>query len=191
VALKTTCIKNVKLKIVQIRTGCRYIRHFNHSQNLNWAAQSLRLGHMQPTGCGLNIAGLHGCEIACSLKQTFALCRIFLQGTLLVTNFTNLCKRIWLMKQTLNMRQQLSINLRYCYLSRRATQKMAATRNSPTIGINVRDLSLSAVSVSLHYLPRCMRSIVTCGKTPTPPWLQGCQTTFEKKAKPGKIKPNC
>ena len=27
-------------------------------------------------------ACLHGCAIACSLKQTFALCKIFLQGTL-------------------------------------------------------------------------------------------------------------
>jgi len=25
--------------------------------------------------------GLHGCEIACALKQTFVLCKIFLQGT--------------------------------------------------------------------------------------------------------------
>ena len=70
------------------------------------------------------------------------------------------------MKQTLNLRQQLSINLGYCYSSRRATQNMAATRNSPTIGFNLRALPLSAVTVSLHYLPRCLRS-VTCGKTPT------------------------
>jgi len=34
------------------------------------------------------------------------------------------------------MRQQLSINLRYCYSSRRATQKMSATRSSSTTGIN-------------------------------------------------------
>jgi len=30
-------------------------------------------------------------KFACALKQTFAQCKIFLQGTLLVTNFTNLC----------------------------------------------------------------------------------------------------
>jgi len=71
------------------------------------------------------------------------------------------------MKQTLNLRQQLSINLRYRYSSRRAAQTMWATRNSPTIGLNLRGLPLSAVSVSLHYLPRCLRSIATCGKTPT------------------------
>ena len=80
------------------------------------------------------------------------------------------------MKQTLNMRQQLSINLRYCYSSKRATQNMSATRNSPTIGfnLNLRASPLSAVTVWLHYLPRCVRSIVTCGKskTPTPPWLE-------------------
>jgi len=70
------------------------------------------------------------------------------------------------MKQTLNMRQQLSINLRYFYSSRRATQNMSATRSSPTIGINLRGLLQSAVTVSLLYLPRCLRLIVTCGKTP-------------------------
>ena len=31
----------------------------------------------------------------------------------------------------------------------------------------IRDLPLSAVTVSLHYLPRCLRSSVTCNKTPT------------------------
>jgi len=60
-----------------------------------------------------------------------------------------------------------SINLIYCYSSRRATQNMSATRNSPTIGLNLRALLLSAVTVSLHYLPRCLHSIVTCGKTST------------------------
>jgi len=38
--------------------------------------------------------------------------------------------------------------------SRRATQNMSATRNSPTIGLDLRALLLSAVTVSLHYLPR-------------------------------------
>jgi len=70
------------------------------------------------------------------------------------------------MKQALNLRQQLSINLRYSYSSRRATQNMSATRNSPTIGLNLRALPPSAVTVSLHYLPRRLHSLVTCGKTP-------------------------
>jgi len=65
------------------------------------------------------------------------------------------------------MRQKLSINLRYCYSSRRATQNMSATRNSPTNGINLRGLPLLAVAASLHYLPRCLRSKATCGKTRT------------------------
>jgi len=39
------------------------------------------------------------------------------------------------MKQTLNMRQQLSINLIYCYSSGRVMQNMSASRSSPTIGI--------------------------------------------------------
>ena len=73
------------------------------------------------------------------------------------------------------MRQKLSINLRYRYSSRRATQNMSATRNSPTIGINLRALPLSALTVLLHYLPRCLRS--NNG-------YQGCQPVFTKKARP-------
>jgi len=38
VALKTTCIKNIKFKIIKIRTGCQYIGYFCCSENLNWAA---------------------------------------------------------------------------------------------------------------------------------------------------------
>jgi len=71
------------------------------------------------------------------------------------------------MKQALNLRQQLSINLRYCYSSRTATQNISATRNLPTIGLNLHALPLSAVTLSLHYLPRRLHSIVTGGKTPT------------------------
>jgi len=44
VALTTTCIKNVKLKIIKIKTGCQFIGKFYYSENLNWAAQNLRLG---------------------------------------------------------------------------------------------------------------------------------------------------
>jgi len=51
-ALKTTCIKNVKLKIIKIRTGCQYVGYLYYSENLNWAAQSLLLGH------GLDIAAI-------------------------------------------------------------------------------------------------------------------------------------
>jgi len=39
----------------------------------------------------LRTPGLHGCEIACALKKTLLNLKIFLQATLLVTNFTNLC----------------------------------------------------------------------------------------------------
>jgi len=51
-ALRTTCIENVKLKIVKIRTSCQYVGCFYYSENLNWAAQNLRLGR------GLATAGL-------------------------------------------------------------------------------------------------------------------------------------
>ena len=76
----------------------------------------------------------------------------------------------WLTSQTcVNtlIRQQLSINLRYCYSSRRATQDKSATRNSPTIGLNLHASPLSAFTVSLGYLPRRLHSIVAYGKTPT------------------------
>ena len=48
--LKTTCNKNVKFKIVKIRTSCQYVGYFYYSKNLNWAAQNVRLGR------GLDIA---------------------------------------------------------------------------------------------------------------------------------------
>jgi len=73
------------------------------------------------------------------------------------------------MKQTFNMKWQLSVNLRYCYLSRRATQNISASRSLPTIGFKptCHGLPLSVVAVPLHYLPRCLPSTVTCGKTAT------------------------
>jgi len=46
-ALMTTCIKNVKFMIIKIKTCCQYMRYFYYSKNPNWAAQNLRLGHMQ------------------------------------------------------------------------------------------------------------------------------------------------
>jgi len=58
VVLKTTRNKNVKFKIINIRTGCQSIGDFYYSENLNWAAQNLRLGHMRPVGRGLDIAAL-------------------------------------------------------------------------------------------------------------------------------------
>jgi len=50
VELRTTCIKNVKLKIIKITTSCQYVGYFYYSENLNWAAQKLRLGHMRVAG---------------------------------------------------------------------------------------------------------------------------------------------
>jgi len=39
---RTTCIKNVKLKIIKIRTDFEYGGYF-YIENLNWATQNLRL----------------------------------------------------------------------------------------------------------------------------------------------------
>jgi len=52
VALRTTCIKNDKFKIIKVRTGCQYVGYLYYSKNLNWAVQNLRLGR------GSDIAGL-------------------------------------------------------------------------------------------------------------------------------------
>ena len=51
VALRTICDKNIKFKIVKIRTNC-HVGYFYYSENLNWAEQNLRQGR------GLGIAGL-------------------------------------------------------------------------------------------------------------------------------------
>jgi len=52
VVLSTTCIKNVKFEIIKVRASCEYVEYFYYSENLNWAAQNLRLG------CVLDVAGL-------------------------------------------------------------------------------------------------------------------------------------
>ena len=43
---------NAKFKVIKIRTSCQYVGYFYYSENLNLAAQNLRLGR------GLDIAGL-------------------------------------------------------------------------------------------------------------------------------------
>ena len=45
VALRTTCNKNVKFKIIKMRTSCEYVGYFRYSENLNWAACGSRVGH--------------------------------------------------------------------------------------------------------------------------------------------------
>jgi len=47
VVLRTTCIKNVKFKIIKTRRACQYVGYFYYSQNLNWATQNPRLGRMR------------------------------------------------------------------------------------------------------------------------------------------------
>jgi len=44
VALKTTYIKNVKFKIIKIKTGCQYVGYFNYSENLNWGCTKYSTG---------------------------------------------------------------------------------------------------------------------------------------------------
>jgi len=40
VALRTTCIHNIKFKIIKLRTGCEYVEYFYCSENLSWTAQT-------------------------------------------------------------------------------------------------------------------------------------------------------
>jgi len=67
VALRITCIKNVKFNIIKIRTGCEYVRYFYYAENLNWAVQKLRLGRMCPESRWLDIAGLWQKRLLCHL----------------------------------------------------------------------------------------------------------------------------
>ena len=66
-ALRITCIKNVKFNIIKIRTGCEYVRYFYYAENLNWAVQKLRLGRMCPESRWLDIAGLWQKRLLCHL----------------------------------------------------------------------------------------------------------------------------
>jgi len=53
VALRTTCIKNVKFKVIKIRTGCQYVGYFYYSENLNWVHKTFDLAaveHSWPKG---------------------------------------------------------------------------------------------------------------------------------------------
>jgi len=53
VVQRTTCIKNVKFKIVKIRTGCQYAGYFYYVQ------RKPKLGRIRPVlGRGLDITGL-------------------------------------------------------------------------------------------------------------------------------------
>jgi len=45
--LRTTCIKNVKIKIIKIRRDCQYAGFFFYNENLNWAAEMLPLDRMR------------------------------------------------------------------------------------------------------------------------------------------------
>jgi len=57
-ALRTTCIKVVKFKIIKIRTGWQCVGYFYYNEHLHWVARNLRLGGMRPAGPGLDITDL-------------------------------------------------------------------------------------------------------------------------------------
>jgi len=90
VSLKKTCSLTVRA-LLNIGEWSKKLKCwlYENTQNASRAAQNALGATYGPRVCG---PGLHGCEIA--LKQIFAPCKIFWQGTLLVTNFTNLCKHI-------------------------------------------------------------------------------------------------
>jgi len=47
-ALRTTCIKNVKFKIFKIRAVYQYMDYLSYSENLNWAAQTYNWAECDP-----------------------------------------------------------------------------------------------------------------------------------------------
>ena len=74
VALRTTCIKNVKFKIIK-KDRLSVVRILLLQRNLKWAARNLRLGRMRPAGSWLDIADLdHWLTISiigCGLEWSF------------------------------------------------------------------------------------------------------------------------
>jgi len=70
-ALRATCNKNVKFKVIKIRTGCQCVSYLYYCGNLNWLAQNLWLGRMLPAGRGLDMAGLKLCGCFRQLKLLF------------------------------------------------------------------------------------------------------------------------
>jgi len=44
--------KKIKVRSINIKTGCQYVGYSYHSENLNWAALNLRLGRMLPRAAG-------------------------------------------------------------------------------------------------------------------------------------------
>jgi len=67
-ALRTTCIENVKLNIIKIRTSCQYVGSFHYSENLNWAAQNLWLACMWPSSHRLDIDVLECITEPCMIE---------------------------------------------------------------------------------------------------------------------------
>jgi len=58
VALRTTYIKSVKLKIIKMRISCQYIDYLCYSENLSWVAKKTstgpRVGHSWYRACKRN-----------------------------------------------------------------------------------------------------------------------------------------
>ena len=78
VAPRTTCIKNVKFKIIEIRTGCQYVDTFTTTkpngqcQTFDWATCGPRVGHSWPSSgmsaskkrTSVTFANLQACQHA-------------------------------------------------------------------------------------------------------------------------------
>ena len=77
-ALRTTCIKNVKFKFIKIRTGCQYVGYVYYIENLtgphktfDWATCGSRVGHSWDRQSQTRRRGCHCCELQDDL---FAFC---------------------------------------------------------------------------------------------------------------------
>ena len=75
VAPRTTCIKNVKFKIIEIRTGCQYVGYFYYNENLTGSAKLSAgpwVGHSWPSSgmsaskkrTSVTFANLQACQHA-------------------------------------------------------------------------------------------------------------------------------
>jgi len=66
VAMRTTCIKNVKLKSIKTKTDCQHAGYFYYTVNVNWAAQNPQLGR------GLDTAALkHEAVLTLNLVKNY------------------------------------------------------------------------------------------------------------------------
>jgi len=77
VALRTTCIKNVKFKTIKIRSGCQYVGYFYWTglhKTFDWATCGPQVGHSWDRQSQTSRRGCHCWELQ---NEPFAFCGRF------------------------------------------------------------------------------------------------------------------